>query len=103
MKITYLEMGLMKIQAETDNESQAICGIIEMNGQLMPASVCNNHGCRKIGRKYLNWCLVPDGHLDGTCRKKHPEGDGCDCLKDGIIAGLKIWGALPWNYIFKPA
>jgi hypothetical protein len=103
MKTTKLEMGLMKLQAETPAESQAICGIIEMNSKLMPAAVVNNHGCRQVGKKYLNWCLIPDGHLDGTCRKKHLEGDGCDCLKDGIKAGLKKWGKLPWNYVFKRA
>ena len=103
MKTKYLEMGLMEIQAETKAESQAICGIIEMNSRWMPAAVVNHLGCRKVGQGHFNYCLVPDGSLNGTCRKKHPQGDGCDCLQDGIKANIKLWKQLPWNYRFKSA
>lgn len=103
MKTTQMEMGLMKIQAETPAESQAICGIIEMNSKWMPDAVANNHGCRKVGTEYLNWCLIPDGHLDGECHKKHAKKEGCGCMKDGIESGFKKWANLPFNYEFQSA
>ena len=108
MKITYLEMGLMKIQAETSSESRVISGIIEMNFKLMPDAVANCHGCvvTRVGKrikKIMNWCLIPDGHLDGECHKTHKARRGCDCVKPGIDAGMKKWAKLPWDYQFKPA
>ena len=96
-----MEMGLLKLQAETAAESQAICGIIEMTCRLLPDAPANNHGTAKVGRQYRNWCLIPDGHLDGVCRKKHTFGHGCNCLQDGIVAGIRRWSSLPWNYVFK--
>lgn len=101
MKTTRLEMGLMRIQAETSAESQAVCGIIEMISRWMPSAVLNNHGCRLVKNRYRNWCVIPDGQLAGTCHKKHKLDEGCGCLRDGIVTNIKKWKKLPWNYEFK--
>ena len=100
MKITFLEMGLLKIQAETKAESQAICGILEVLWRpslKMPASVLNNHGCTPIyghGKNAgeLNYCVIPDGSMTG-------EGDN---MKPGIDTNIKAWRKLPDLYDFKP-
>jgi hypothetical protein len=87
-------MGLMKIQAETEAESQAICGIIELlwyPPAKMPPAVLNQHGCRKVGSKYLNYCVIPDGSMTGS-------GDDA---KDGILTNIKAWRKLPDVYEFK--
>lgn len=84
MKITQLPMGLMEIQAETADESQAICGIEEMIFKFMPAAVANRHGCRKRGRGYYNYCTVPDGSMAG------PE----DAPTPGIDKNIKTWRKL---------
>lgn len=95
MKITYLEMGLMKIQAETESESQAINGIVEMCFKFMPPAIANYHGCTHIkGRDlYLNWCVIPDGSMTW-------EGDN---LKPGIDKNIESWRKLQWDHKFKAA
>ena len=79
-------MGLMKIQAETEAESQAICGILDLlwnHPTKFPASVLNAHGCRLLGGSHKNYCVIPDGSLDGT------------------KTNIKIWRKLPDLYQFK--
>ena len=95
MKIKCLEMGLMKIQAETRAESQAVCGILEiLFEKKMPDCICNQHGFVKRKGKYLNWCLIPDGSLVGRTD---------ETMKPGIESRLAKWAKLPWDYKFKPA
>ena len=95
MKIKYLEMGLVKIQAETVKESMVVCGILEiMFEKKMPDCLCNQHGFVKRKGKYLNWCIIPDG-----C----PVGKTDETMKPGIEANIPKWEKLPWDYKFKPA
>ena len=90
MKTTQLEMGLMKLQAETVAESQALNGVLEMIFKFMPDAICNDHG---MNGKDLTYCVVPDGTLTGT-------GEN---LKPGIDSRLKVWKKLPSLYKFKRA
>ena len=92
MKIKYLELGLMEIQAETEAESQAICGIEEMIFKFLPAAVANNHGCRRGKKNHLNYCTIPDGSMTG------PE----DAPKPGIDTNIKKWAKLHDCHQFKP-
>jgi hypothetical protein len=91
MKIKYLELGLMEIQAETNAESQAICGITEMTFKFLPAAVANSHGCRKIKGRHLNYCTIPDGTMNIQ------DGDS----KPGIDTNIKKWAKLGDLHKFK--
>ena len=91
MKIKKLELGLMEIQAENQNESQAVCGILELLWQAklkLPGAVLNQHG----NRGGFNWCVIPDGGLAG----KHEH-------QPGMNTNIKAWRKLPDFYKFKRA
>jgi len=63
MKIK-IEADRIRLQSETASESRLVSDLLDKiwNAETLariPEDVANDHGCRKVGSKYLNWITLP--------------------------------------------